>query len=318
MKALVTGGAGFIGSNLVDALVARGDEVTVVDNLSTGRRSNLQGALAAGAILHKQDVRDAEALFRVVSEADPAVVFHLAAQIDVRRSVSDPALDAGINVGGMINLLEAARRSNVGKIVYSSTGGALYGEADEYPTPEGAPIRPMSPYGQSKYGAEGFLQLYQRLHGLSAVTLRYSNVYGPRQDAMGEGGVIAIFCGKLLTRTAPLVFGDGSQTRDYLFVGDVVRANLMAAESSVDGAFNIGTGRETSVVDLIDLMRSVADGAPPPEFAPARAGEVLRSVLDPRRAEQTFGWRPTVDLLSGMRRTFDHLRLSSDGEAALT
>jgi UDP-glucose 4-epimerase len=312
MKALVTGGAGFIGSNLVDALVARGDEVTIVDNLSTGRLTNLQGALDAGATLHQQDVRDAEALYRVVAESQPEVAFHLAAQIDVRRSVADPAFDADVNVGGMISLLEAARRGKVGRIVYSSTGGALYGEADEYPTPEGAPIRPISPYGQSKYGAEGYLQLYRRLHGLSAVTLRYSNVYGPRQDAMGEGGVIAIFCGKLLARTAPLVFGDGHQTRDYVFVGDVVRANLMAAESEVDGAFNVGTGRETSVVDLIDLMRSVADGAPPPEFAPARAGEVQRSVLDPRRVEQILGWRPTVDLLSGMRQTFDDLRLTTD------
>jgi UDP-glucose 4-epimerase len=312
VKALVTGGAGFIGSNLVDALVARGDEVTVVDNLSTGRLTNLDGALKAGATLHEVDVRDPEALDQVFAKSQPEVAFHLAAQIDVRRSVADPAYDADVNVGGMINLLEAARRCQVRRIVYSSTGGALYGEADEYPTPEGAPIRPMSPYGQSKYGAEGFLQLYQRLHGLSAVTLRYSNVYGPRQDAMGEGGVIAIFCGKLLTKTAPLIFGDGRQTRDYVFVGDVVRANLLAVASAVDGAFNVGTGHETSVVDLIDLMRSVADGAPPPEFAPARAGEVERSVLDPRRAEKTFGWRPTVDLLTGMRQTFEHLRLTAD------
>lgn len=315
MKALVTGGAGFIGSNLVDALVARGDEVAVVDNLSTGRLANLRTALAAGATLYEQDVRDAEALYRVVAECQTEVIFHLAAQIDVRRSVSDPAHDADINVRGMINLLEAGRRGDVRRIVYSSTGGALYGEADEHPTPEDAPVRPISPYGQSKYAAEGYLQLYQRLHGLSTVTLRYSNVYGPRQDPMGEGGVIAILCGKLRTDAAPLVFGDGRQTRDYIFVGDVVRANLMAAESEAEGSYNIGTGRETSVLDLIDVMRPLAAAsASKPEFAPARAGEVRRSVLDARLAEEAFGWRPAVDLLTGMRQTFDSLGAIADDE----
>jgi UDP-glucose 4-epimerase len=315
MKALVTGGAGFIGSNLVDALVARGDQVAVVDNLSTGRPANLRAALRAGATLYEQDVRDVEALGRVIADCQTEVIFHLAAQIDVRRSVSDPAYDADVNVGGMIKLLEAARGGNVRRVVYSSTGGAIYGEADQHPTAEDAPIRPISPYGQSKYAAEGYLRLYQRLHGLSTVTLRYSNVYGPRQDPLGEGGVIAIFCSKLGTDAAPLVYGDGRQTRDYTFVGDVVRANLMAADSDAEGAYNIGTGRETSVLDLIDAMRPLAGGsASEPEFAPARAGEVQRSVLDARRAEAAFGWHPAVDLLAGMQQTFDSLR-AMEGEA---
>lgn len=315
MKVLVTGGAGFIGSNLVDALVARGDEVAVLDNLSTGRLANLRAALAAGATLYEQDVRNAQELDRVIAECQPEVIFHLAAQIDVRRSVSDPAYDADVNVTGMVRLLEAARSGNARRIVYSSTGGAMYGEADEIPTPEDAPIRPLSPYGQSKYAAEGYMHLYQRLHGLSTITLRYSNVYGPRQDPLGEGGVIAIFCDKLRTGSAPLIFGDGLQTRDYTFVGDVVGANLMAADSTAEGAYNIGTGHETSVLDLIGAIRPLAEsGAFEPQFAPSRAGEVQRSVLDARRAEQAFGWRPSVDLPTGMQRTFDSLRATANAQ----
>lgn len=308
MRVLVTGGAGFIGSNLVDALVGRGDTVAVVDDLSTGRRSNLDAAIAAGAVLHELDVTDAPALGAVMADHRPEVVFHLAAQIDVRRSVADPAADATINVLGMINTLEAARRAGVGRIVYSSTGGAIYGDADVHPTPETSPLRPLAGYGQSKYAGEGYCSLYERLHGLSSIVLRYANVYGPRQDPLGEGGVIAIFCGHLKAGTRPKIFGDGTQTRDYTYVGDIVAANLLAAGAPTTGCFNIGTGHETSVLDLVETMAPLsANGGLHPEFAPARPGEVQRSVLDATRARDALGWRPEVPLGEGLRRTLASL-----------
>ncbi|MGH2890929.1 MAG: NAD-dependent epimerase/dehydratase family protein, partial [Solirubrobacteraceae bacterium] len=251
MDCVVTGGAGFIGSNLVDGLLARGDRVTVIDNLSTGRRSNLDGALAAGAVLHELDVRDAAGVAAVVAAAAPEVVFHMAAQIDVRRSVDDPAFDASVNVLGTINVLAAALGAGVRRVVNTSTGGGLYGDADVLPTPEGHPIAPLAPYGQSKLAAEGYCELYARMHGLSTVSLRYGNVYGPRQDVHGEAGVVAIFCGCLVEGRTPTVFGDGRQTRDWVDVSDVVRANLLAAASDLTGPVNIGHGRETSVLDLL-------------------------------------------------------------------
>lgn len=315
-SALVTGGAGFIGSNLVDALVARGDRVTVVDDLSTGRRENLTGALAAGAALHRLDVVDGAALAELLRAVRPDVVFHLAAQIDVRRSVSDPAVDARINVEGTVNLLRAAHEAGVERVVYSSTGGAVYGETDAVPTPEGTPPRPLSPYGQSKHAAEGYCALFSTLYGLSTATLRYSNVYGPRQDPLGEGGVIAIFCGHLAAGTAPTVFGDGSQTRDYVYVEDVVRANLLAAERAPDGPVNIASGVETSVLELLDAYRGLADGgAFEPRFEPARAGEVLRSCLDATRARSELGWEARVDLATGIRRTLAHVAVAEPGTA---
>ncbi len=230
MRTLVTGGAGFIGSNLVDALLARGDEVTVLDNLSTGRRVNLDGALAGGARLAEVDVRDDAEIGALFAEVRPELVFHLAAQIDVRKSVEDPYFDAAVNVGGTANVLEASRASGVDRVIFVSTGGALYGEgADkELPLPESTPIAPLSGYGQSKYAAEGYLGLFERLHGLSGMSLRLGNVYGPRQDPLGEAGVVAIFCGLLKNGGRPTVYGDGSQTRDYIYVGDVVSAALAA------------------------------------------------------------------------------------------
>ncbi|HEU4906891.1 MAG TPA: NAD-dependent epimerase/dehydratase family protein [Solirubrobacterales bacterium] len=310
MKALVTGGAGFIGSNLVDALLARGDEVTVVDDLSTGRRSNLDGALAAGAELAELDIRDAEALSGRLAAAAPDVVFHLAAQIDVRRSLADPAFDAAVNVGGTANLLEAMRRAGSRRIVFVSTGGAIYGEGEGKPLPlgEDAPIEPFSAYGQSKYAAEGYLALYERLYGVSGISLRLGNVYGPRQDPLGEAGVIAIFCGRLRAGERPLVYGDGRQTRDYLYVGDVVKAALAAAESEAGGPFNIGAGIETDVLELAALLAEIggAEGFEP-EFAPAREGEVLRIALDASRAERELGWRAETSIADGLRRTLDSI-----------
>jgi UDP-glucose 4-epimerase len=305
MRCLVTGGAGFIGSNLVDALIDRGDRVAVIDDLSSGKRANLERAIRGGAELHLVDVRDAGAVARVFDAVRPEVVFHLAAQIDVRYSVADPAGDAATNVLGTINVLEAARAAGCRRVVNSSTGGGLYGEADVLPTPEDHPIRPLAPYGQSKLAAEGYCELYAGLHGLSTVSLRYGNVYGPRQDVHGEAGVVAIFCGHLVTGRRPTVFGDGRQTRDWVEVSDVVRANLLAAAAELTGPVNIGHGRETSVLDLLDALREVGERASgtlaEPEFAPERPGEVRRSCLDVTRASRELGWKANVNLRDGLR-----------------
>jgi UDP-glucose 4-epimerase len=310
MRALVTGGAGFIGSNLVDALLLRGDEVTVVDDLSTGRRVNLEGALAAGAELLELDIRDGRALTEVAADRRPQAIFHLAAQIDVRKSLADPAFDAAVNVGGTANLLDAARAAGTGRVVFVSTGGALYGEGEGKPLPldESAEIAPLSAYGQSKFAAEGYLWLYQRLYGISAMALRLGNVYGPRQDPLGEAGVVAIFCGKLREGARPTVFGDGTQTRDYIYVGDIVGAALAAAASDHVGAVNVGTGTEVSVLELIEVLREL-DGSESfePEFAPPRPGEVQRIALDAGLAGRLLGWSAKTDLRAGMRLTLDSI-----------
>jgi len=303
MRALVTGGAGFIGSNLVDALLDRGDEVVVVDDLSTGREANLTGARERGAQLHVLDIRDGEALAEAVGAARPEAIFHLAAQIDVRKSVASPAWDATINVAGTINVLEAAHRHGVRRVVNSSTGGAIYGDAELIPSPETVTALPEAPYGQSKLAAEGYIGLFERLHGLSAVTLRYGNVYGPRQDPLGEAGVIAIFCGCVASGKQPTVFGDGEQTRDYVYVGDVVAANLVAAGSEARGALNIGTGTETSVLELVALLGELAGVEFQPQFAPPRLGELSRSCLDIARARQLLSWAPTVAIRDGLQLT---------------
>jgi UDP-glucose 4-epimerase len=303
---LVTGGAGFIGSNLVDALVARGDRVVVVDNLATGKRENLIDALEAGADLREVDVRDATALTEVFAEVRPQLVFHLAAQIDVRHSVTDPAADAQSNVLGAINVLTAAHAHGVRRVVNTSTGGGLYGDADLMPTREDHPIRPLAPYGQSKLAAEGYFELYDRLYGVSTVSLRYGNVFGPRQDVHGEAGVVAIFCGCLLEDRVPQVFGDGRQTRDWVDVSDVVSANLLAADSAVTGPINIARGEETSVLDLVDALRAVGSARglvlADPEFLPGRPGEVARSRLDISAAQEQLGWSPVVTLHGGLER----------------
>jgi UDP-glucose 4-epimerase len=309
MNCIVTGGAGFIGSHVADALVARGDSVTVIDNLSTGKRSNLERAVQGGAKLVVADLRDSGAVADIFDAAQPEVVFHLAAQIDVRHSVDEPADDATANVLGTIGVLEAARRVGARRIVNTSTGGGLYGDADVLPTPEDYPIRPLAPYGQGKYAAEGYCELYTRLHGLATVSLRYGNVYGPRQDVHGEAGVVAIFCGALIDGRRPTVFGDGRQTRDWVDVSDVARANLVAAEADVTGPFNIGRGEETSVLDLIDALNDVSNDGPlgEPEFAPERPGEVSRSCLDMSRAQAELHWTAQVELRDGLRRILAEL-----------
>ena len=299
MTVLVTGGAGFIGSHVAEALVARGKDVVVLDDLSSGKRENLP----EGAELVEGDIREPQdELFAGVK---PDVCFHLAAQADVRVSVARPEHDARINVIGTINLLEAAREHGT-QLVFSSTGGAIYGECDG-PAPEDAPRQPLAPYGTSKLAGEEYLATYNRLHGTKHVALRYGNVYGPRQDPHGEAGVVAIFFKRFLSGEQPKVFGDGKQTRDYVYVVDVVRATLAAAERD-GGVYNVGTGRETSVVELFDLCRRVAGKeSVEPEFAPPRPGELQRSVLDVSRAVDELGWRPEHSLEEGLRETWESM-----------
>jgi UDP-glucose 4-epimerase len=314
MRTLVTGGAGFIGSNLVDALLARGDTVTIVDDLSGGHESNIAAALADGARFEHADIRDGAALNAVVAAAAPQTLFHLAAQVDVRRSLADPAFDARTNVEGTINVLEAARCAGTERVVFASTGGAIYGETDNLPTPESEPALPMAAYGQSKRCAELFLGLYERLYGLSTIALRFGNVYGPRQDPHGEAGVIAIFCGRLREGARPLIYGDGGQTRDYVYVGDLVEALVRAGDVRDGGVVNVGTEDETSVLELVRLLAELhGPGAPEPEFAPERLGEIDRSCLDASRARELLGWRPRTPIGEGLRLTYE-----SVGAAAAT
>jgi UDP-glucose 4-epimerase len=310
MRALVTGGAGFIGSHVVDALLGRGDEVLVIDDLSTGRRENLVQALEGGAELQEASITDADAVAAAFERFRPELVLHLAAQIDVRRSITEPVFDLDVNVGGTLQLLEAARTHDVQRFVFASTGGAIYGEgADrELPLAEDAERRPDAPYGQSKLAAEGYLSLYQRLYGLDTVALRLGNVFGPRQDPHGEAGVVAIFSRALLDGDRPRVFGDGKQTRDYVYVDDVAAAFLAATDRDARGAFNIGTGIET---DVIELGRRIADSAGAefnPEMKPARVGEVQAISIDPARAASELGWRAEHDLDRGLSVTVDSFR----------
>ena len=298
MRAVVTGGAGFIGSHVVDALVARGDDVHVADNLSTGKRENV----GDGAVLRVTDIR--EPLDELFDEVRPEVCFHLAAQADVRVSVERPDYDAQVNLIGTVRVLEAARRHET-QVVFSSTGGAIYGECDA-PAPEDAPLRPLSPYGASKLAAEEYLATWNRLYDARHVALRYGNVYGPRQDPHGEAGVVAIFLGRIARGETPRIFGDGRQTRDYVYVHDVARATLAAAGRD-GGVFNVGTGAETSVLELYDACRRVAEVELEPEFAPARFGELQRSVLDVSLAERELGWRPEQTLDEGLRATWESI-----------
>jgi len=298
VRAIVTGGAGFIGSHVAEALLARGDEVTIVDDLSSGKRENAPER----AELVQADIR--EGLADVFERVRPEVCFHLAAQVDVRVSVEGPDRDAAINVLGTIAVLEAARPHGT-QIVFSSTGGAIYGECDA-PAAEDAERRPLAPYGVSKLAGEEYLAAYNRLYETKHVSLRYGNVYGPRQDPHGEAGVVAIFLGKLADDEPPRIFGDGSQTRDYVYAGDVARATLAAAGQD-GGVFNVGTGIETSVVELYEACRRVAGSSLEAEQAPARLGELQRSVLDVSRAERELGWRPEVTLDDGLRTTWESI-----------
>jgi UDP-glucose 4-epimerase len=296
MRAAVTGGAGFIGSHLVDALVARGDEVHVVDSLATGRRENL----SAGATLHERDIR--EPLADLFETIEPERVYHLAAQADVGTSVEKPELDADVNVLGTLRVLEAARRHDA-PVVFSSTGGAIYGECAE-PADESAERQPLSPYGTSKLAGEEYLATWNRLYGTRHVALRFANVYGPRQLAKLEGGVVAIFMDRLRAGEVGTVFGDGEQERDFVYVGDVVAA-ILAAGAAEPGTYNVGTGIATSVNELWRLCAQAAGNDGEPVYGDARQGELRRSVLDASRAERELGWRAATSLDEGLRATWD-------------
>lgn len=312
MRAVVTGGAGFIGSALVDALVARGDEVLVVDDLSAGTSANLEAALAAGARLVECDVRDAPALRALLAGFAPDAVHHLAAQIDVRSSMEDPHHDASVNVVGTVSVLEAARAAGARAVVVCSTGGAIYGDDAPLPTSEDRPAAPVSPYGLSKLAAERYAEFYVRTHGLGALVLRFANVYGPRQHPAGGAGVVSLFCDRARTGDRPVIFGDGRQTRDFLFVGDVARAataagDRLAAGELAGAVLNVGTGVEVSITELAATVGRVA-GLAPEEFAPrhepARAGELRRSCLDPSRALAALDLPAPTPLADGLAETW--------------
>lgn len=312
MRAMVTGGAGFIGSTLVDRLLAEGHGVDVVDDLSTGSLRNLASARSDPEHefqLHTLDVCD-PSLVELIERRRPDVVFHLAAQIDVRASVADPVHDAMVNIVGTLNVLEGARRAGARKVVAASSGGTIYGapDGDDLPVAESYPQRPISPYGVSKKAMGDYLHAYRDLHSLEYTALALANVYGPRQDPHGEAGVVAIFAGRLLEGTRCTVFGDGEQTRDYVYVDDVVDAFVRAAERGGGLLLNIGTGVETSVLELYNTMARVAAVDQAAELAPARPGEVQRSALNPGRADIHLGWKPWTDLATGTAAVMDYFR----------
>lgn len=299
MRILVTGGAGFIGSHLVDAFIAAGHEAIVLDNLSTGVRENVNPR----ARFYEADIRDAAAVGTLCAAERPEVLVHQAAQLDVRRSVADPAYDADVNILGTLRLLQAGLENGLKKVIFASSGGAIYGDTEVLPTPETLQPAPISPYGVAKLAIERYLHYYRVVQGLPSVSLRYANIYGPRQNPHGEAGVVAIFAERLLRGQQAVVFGDGENTRDYVYVGDVVRANLAALASDRVGAYNVGTGVETTVNDLFDRLNTLTEAGATREHAEAKAGEQRRSCLSADRARQELGWQPQVGLDEGLTKT---------------
>ncbi len=306
MKVLVTGGAGFIGSHVADAYLQKGHDVVVVDDLSSGRRENVHPR----ATFVQLDIRDSR-LEEVFRSGHFDVVNHLAAQMDVRKSVADPLYDASINVLGGLNVFEHARKHGVKKIIFSSTGGAIYGEQDFFPADEQHPLRPLSPYGITKLCTEKYLFYYREVYGIDYVILRYANVYGPRQNPHGEAGVVAIFASRLIQGEEPVINGDGKQTRDYTFVGDVVKANLAALEYRGSDIFNVGTGIETDVNFLFRTLRANLNPSCPERHGPAKAGEQLRSVISSSKIQKELGWSPSVSLEEGLRITAEYFKKAS-------
>lgn len=303
MKVLVTGGAGFIGSHLVDRLVQEGHEVIIVDNLVTGKRRNINRA----ARFYKLDVQSWR-LERVFRNERPNVVMHLAAQMDVRKSVEDPMFDAQVNILGTLNVLQQAVKHGVRKVVFSSSGGAIYGEQETYPAPESHVTKPMSPYGLSKLCGEQYLSYYQRTSGIQVVSLRYANVYGPRQDPEGEAGVVAIFIQKMLNNEQAVINGNGRQTRDFVFVEDVVEANLAVMGQDTQGTYNVGTGVETSINDLFRILIQHTGSTCKEAHGPAKKGEQARSVIDSTRLRHELSWDPKADLSDGLKKTVEYFR----------
>jgi UDP-glucose 4-epimerase len=311
MRVLVTGGAGFIGSHLVDALVARGDEVAVVDDMSAGR----PGRVSPQAAVHKLTVTEAAALAAVTAEFRPDVICHLAARIDVRASVADPVDDAQINVIGTVNVLEAARAVGA-RVLFGSTGAVIYGRDAPIPSLEDVLPLPESPYGVAKNCAEQYVELYNRLHGTRHAVLRFANVYGPRQDPVGQVGVVAIFCARALAAQRPVIYGDGQQTRDFVYIADAVNAYLAAVDRVRPGIWNVGTGVEVSVLELARIIGAVAGRPVDPVFAPARPGELRRGALASERARRDLGWIPTISLAEGVRRVYRWIEAGAPEHAA--
>ena len=303
MKVLVTGGAGFIGSHLVDRLLQEGHEVAVVDNLTTGKRKNVNRE----ARFYKRDVRGSwlDGVFR---RERPSAVFHLAAQMDVRRSVEDPKYDADVNILGLLNVMQLACQYGVRKVIFASSGGAIYGDQEIFPAPESHATRPLSPYGISKLTGEYYLTYYQRIAGVQTVALRYANVYGPRQDPEGEAGVVAIFAQKMLRGEQAVVNGNGRQTRDFVFVEDVVEANLAILGKDVQGPYNVGTGVETTINDLFKIVADLTKRGVKEVHGPAKKGEQIRSVIDGTKLRHELAWEPRVPLAEGLRRTVEYFR----------
>ena len=302
-KAIVTGGAGFIGSNLVDALIKEGHQVTIIDDLSTGRKENVNRQ----AKFHQVDIRSV-VVDKIFQEEKPDYLFHLAAQMNVRASVEDPKFDADVNIRGGINLLQCAKKHNVKKVVFACTGGAIYGEQDYFPADEEHSVRPVSPYGVSKLSFEKYLQYFQVEYGLEYVSLRYANVYGPRQSHLGEAGVVAIFYDRLLAGKEAMINGDGKQTRDYVYVDDVVRVNLRAMEYEGSGVFNIGTSVETDVNAIFEMVRQQSGSTQEEKHGPAMPGEQKRSVITFEKAQKNLGWKPEVSLKEGLKLTGEYFK----------
>ena len=303
MKVLVTGGAGFIGSHVVDRLILEGHEVVVVDNLATGKRRNINRA----GRFYKMDIQSWR-LERVFRNERPNVVMHLAAQMDVRKSVEDPMFDAQVNVLGTLNVLQQAVKHGVRKVIFSSSGGAIYGEQETYPAPETHVMKPLSPYGLSKLCGEQYLSYFQRVSGLQAVSLRYANVYGPRQDPEGEAGVVAIFIQKMLNGEQAVINGNGRQTRDFVFVDDVVEANLAMMGQETQGTYNVGTGVETSINDLFRILVQHTGSTCKEMHGPAKKGEQARSVIDSAKLRHEVSWEPKADLSDGLKKTVEYFR----------
>jgi UDP-glucose 4-epimerase len=303
-KVLVTGGAGFIGSHITDNLVENGYAVTVIDNLSTGKENNLNKK----AKFYKSDIKHSQ-LESIFQTEQPDYVCHQAAQVDVRRSVADPIFDADINVIGTINILQNCIKYKVKKIVFASSGGAVYGEQEIFPAPETHPLKPISPYGITKLVAEHYLYYYRMVHGLNYVALRYANVYGPRQDPFGEAGVVAIFIQKMLNGEQPVINGDGGQTRDFVYVGDVARANIKALQEDIPtGPINIGTGIETSIIEIFEFLRSIISPSVKKQFGPPKLGEQRRSVVDVSKAKEILKWEPQVSISEGLKKTCEYFQ----------
>jgi UDP-glucose 4-epimerase len=310
MKIVVTGGAGFIGSHVCDLFLSRGHQVLAIDDLSSGTVENLDPRVK----LHKLDIRSKQAAELILDEK-PQAMSHFAAQMDVRRSVADPRFDADVNLGGFLNLLEAAVKAGTKRVVFSSTGGAIYGEQETFPAAESHPTRPCSPYGVSKAAGELYLGFYRQQYGLAYTALRYANVYGPRQNPHGEAGGVAIFCARMLKGDPRTIFGDGGQTRDFVYVADVARANLLALENDYVGAINIGTGLESDVNTLYAELARSAGCDRPAVHAEGKPGEQRRSVISPALAQRILGWKPEVTVAEGLKRTFEFFQAKAANRA---